>query len=275
MPSFAIDSNPLFPRIMSTLREPNALGAYLLVPAVSLALLLFRPYKRDVRVLLGGALGLHVLAILLSQSRSAWLALAVAVAFGLWWQYEAWLIGFIRRFWYLGAAALVLLASGGLLIKDTHFFQAYVVHTSEARTSELDSNELHWLFAKQGLEGIADQPLGHGPGTAGLASIQNPAGSFLTENYYIQIGYEVGVVGLTVFIGVNVWLYVRIYQRRDLWAGVLLGAFWGYAVTNMLLHTWSNEAVVAQWWILAGMAAVSLSATQQLPKRRTQPTKER
>src|SRR6266511_6229297 len=56
LPSFSIDSNPLFPRIMSTLREPNALGAYLILPTTVLSLLLFAARDRSKRLLLGGAL---------------------------------------------------------------------------------------------------------------------------------------------------------------------------------------------------------------------------
>jgi len=32
----------------------------------------------------------------------------------------------------------------------------------------------------------------------------------------------------------------------------LLASFWGLIATNMLLHTWSNEAVAVVWWMLAG-----------------------
>lgn len=259
LPSFAIDSNPSFPRIMSTLREPNALGAYLIVPSLALILLVCKATERPKRLIFGGCLGLHLLALALTQSRSAWLAFAVSVVIALLWQYRAWFVGFIKKFWYVWIALLIALGSSALLIKDTHFFQAYIIHTSEARTSELDSNELHWLFAKRGLEGMVEQPLGHGPGTAGLVSIQNPGGSFLTENYFIQLGYEVGIFGLALFIAVNVWLYRLIWRRKDIWSVVLLSSFWAYVITNMFLHTWSNEAVAAQWWILAGMAAASVT----------------
>jgi hypothetical protein len=115
------------------------------------------------------------------------------------------------------------------------------------------------------LVGAARDPLGHGPGTAGLASIQNPAGGQLTENYYVQIAYELGAVGALLFIMFNIWLYVRIRRRGDYMATILLASFWGYVVTNMLLHTWSNEAVTAQWWLLAGMALALGTTSRVLP----------
>ena len=122
------------------------------------------------------------------------------------------------------------------------------------QVADLDSNDLHVLLAKQGLEGIVSQPFGHGPGTAGLVSIQNPDGGQLTENYYIQIGYEVGIVGLVVFLVLNALVYLRLWRRGDYVSVILCSSFWAYVLINMLLHTWSNEAVATQWWLFAGVA---------------------
>jgi len=83
-PFFLIDTNNVI-RIMSTLREPNALGAYLILPATALLALFLRTKDSNKRIMLGGALILHLLAILLTFSRSAWVAVALALALVLWW----------------------------------------------------------------------------------------------------------------------------------------------------------------------------------------------
>jgi O-antigen ligase len=254
-PAFFIDDNPLFPRIMSTLREPNALGAYLILPTTILGLLAFQMRDLKKRVLLAGLFGLHLAAIFLTQSRSAWAAVVVSLGLAFFWQHRTWLTLVVRRFWYIGAALVVVAVSGAYLLRDSHFVQGYIVHTSTARTSNINSNNYHALLVRQGLEGILHQPLGHGPGTAGLVSIQNPNGGQLTENYYVQIGYEIGVIGAVLFIAANVWLYIQLWRRKNYIGVAMCASFWAYVVTNMLLHTWSNEAVVAQWWILAGMVA--------------------
>ena len=264
-PAFSIDDNPEFPRIMSTLREPNVLGAYLIVPLTALTVLFFRVKDTGRRFMLSGAFGLHGLALLLTFSRSAWLAAALAVVLALWWQNQEWVARTIKRFWPAMIAAVLLIAATGFLMKDTHLYQQYIVHSNSQETvDDLDSNDYHALLVEQGLHGVADKPLGHGPGTAGIVSIQNPDGGQLTENYYIQIAYEIGIVGAALFIGLNLWMYIRIWRGRTMLAVILCASFWGYVVTNMLLHTWSNEAVAAQWWILAGMA---LAASQAPPKR--------
>lgn len=252
-PAFFIEDNPDLPRIMSTLREPNALGAYLILPAAALLTLLFKEQKPRVRYMFAIALLLHLVAIFLTFSRSAWLGVALALTLVVWWQVGRTILQWLRRFWPLVVGFAIVVLGLAFAMRNTEFFQRYIVHSEPTeQIADLDSNDLHLLLTKQGLEGIADKPLGHGPGTAGLVSIRNPNGGLLTENYYIQIGYEVGVIGLAIFIALNVFVYIRLWRQGNDLARVLCAGFWAYVLTNMLLHTWSNEAVAAQWWLLAG-----------------------
>jgi hypothetical protein len=256
-PAFYIDDNTSLPvRIMATLREPNALGAYLIVPIMCLARLALASTESKRRLILAAMLVVHMGALALTQSRSAMLGLLLAGSLFAWWQYRQWIVQTAKRFWLLIAALIVVGAGGVYAIRDTAFFESYIVHSNQnEQVEDLDSNDYHTLFIQRGLEGIQEDPLGHGPGTAGLASIQDPKGSFLTENYYIQIGYELGLLGLALFVAINVWLYRLVRHGGSPWGPVLLASFWAYFVTNMLLHTWSNEAVAAQWWILSGLLA--------------------
>jgi O-antigen ligase len=258
-PSFFIDEKANLPRIMSTLREPNALGAYLILPFAAITLFLMR-LRDNRRLMLVGAWLLHGLAILLTFSRSAWLGAALAVALVVWWQYSAQFVRFIKRYWWVVAATVLLLALVGFVVRNDQSVKSYITHSTPGGSAQNPhSNGYHWLFVRQGIDGIVAQPGGHGPGTAGIVSIQNPNGSFLTENYYVQIAYEVGVPGLAVLIAISVVVYLRIYRRHDYVPAVLLSSFWAYVLTNMLLHTWSNEAVAAQWWLLAGLAIVGMT----------------
>ena len=263
-PAFFIDDKAGFPRIMSTLREPNALGSYLLVPLTLLSVLWFKVKESRQKLVLAGAFGLHALAIFLTFSRSAWIGAVLAVGLGLAWQYKAWVMGIVRRWWPVAAGLLLVFSIVAYVQRDHSFVESYISHTSD--DGDLSSNDYHWLFFKQGVEGIIAQPFGHGPGTAGLASIQNPEGSFLTENYYVQVGYEVGIFGLLIFLAINVLLYKQLWQRRtEIWPTVLLARFWAYVLINMLLHIWSNEAVACQWWILAGLV-LGISTKQNAAK---------
>lgn len=256
-PFFLIDTNSDLIRVMSTLREPNAFGAYLIVPVTALLALWFRTKNSNKRLVLGGALGLHLLALFLTFSRSAWLGAAAALGLVVWWQLNERKPQLARRFLLISGVLAASIIITGWSIRNTHFFQQYIIHSNPTEeVADLDSNDYHNLLLKQGLEGVRAEPLGHGPGTAGLVSIQNPGGGQLTENYYVQIAYEVGVIGALLFVAFNGWVYVLIRGRGrpDMVAVILCASFWGYVITNMLLHTWSNEAVAAQWWVLAGMA---------------------
>ncbi len=269
-PAFAIDDNASFPRIMATLREPNALGAYLMLPIAAMVALLFRLRDANKRLIIGGALGLHLLAVLLTFSRSAWLATAVVALLVVWWQKRTWVLNYARRFWPMVALIIVLVGIIGYSQRHSHLFQQYIVHSNPSeQVQDLDSNDYHSLLVTEGLKGVQEAPLGHGPGTAGIVSIRNPNGGQLTENYYIQIAYEVGILGASLFIAVNIWFCVKLWQRRDLYSVILCASFLGYVLTNMLLHTWSNEAVAAQWWILAGMALAAGSKTVRSSKQNT------
>ncbi len=264
-PSFFIDDNPALPRIMSTLREPNALGAYLLLPITLLTALVIK-IRDSRRILLGGLLILHGLALFLTFSRSAWLGAIVAVIIVIWWSYKGNVTSLFKRYWPVLVITSLLLVVGGYAARNTTVFQGYITHATMDETNDLDSNDHHIQLIQRGVEGVIEQPLGYGPGTAGLASIRDPAGGQLTENYYVQIAYEVGIIGLLVFLAVTVLVYRQLWLRRDFIATVLIASFWGYVLINMLLHTWSNEAVAAQWWLLAGAALVPLQ--QPKPNRR-------
>lgn len=264
-PAFFIDDNPAFPRIMSTLREPNSLAAYLLLPIGLITVLLVRYRVRQKQVLLAGLLLIHGLALYLTQSRSALLASFITVGLVCIWQYHVGLGTSLKRWWPLAAAVAVTACVGLYTLRNDSHIRGLISHSTPdaGQVNDLDSNDYHWLFLKQGVEGIAHNPVGHGPGTAGLASIQNPAGSFLTENYYIQVGYEVGVVGLALFIAINIWLYRRLRHSDSSLAVALIASFWGYVIMNMLLHIWANEAVAAQWWMLAGVVIYATQSSDQ------------
>jgi hypothetical protein len=262
--AFFIDDNPLYPRVFSTLREPNALGAYLILPTAALTLLCFEVKEARKKVLLAGASLLHIVAITLTFSRSAWAGAVLAIVLVIWWHYKVWLLSKSKQYWPLLAALVIILAGGLYLMRDTSFVHQYVVHSDQVRKNNgPDSNGYHTILIQEGLHGIRVEPFGHGPGTAGLVSIHNPDGGQLTENYYIQIGYETGVIGALLFIGLNVWIFIRLWRRKDMYAGILCASFVAYVLTNMLLHTWSNEAVAGQWWILAGMALVTAPETKK------------
>lgn len=264
-PAFFIDDKPDLPRIMSTLRDPNSLGAYLILPiAVLVGAWLKKP---RLRMMLTGLLLLHGLALLLTFSRSAWVGAVVAAGIVFVWHFKDKTKTILKNYWPYVVAAVAALLIGAFLLRDQYFVQNVIFHSDE-NTQLADSNSLHAQFAENGLRGIIDQPLGHGPGTAGLVSIQT-SNVVLTENYFIQVGYEVGILGLALLLFLMFYICRLLYLRGDFYSQALLAAFAGITFCGLLLHTWSNEAVACQWWLLAGLV---IGARNTLPaKKRANP----
>ncbi|MGH7158322.1 MAG: O-antigen ligase family protein [Candidatus Saccharimonadales bacterium] len=252
--AFFIDNNPALPRIMSTLREPNSLGAYLVLPIAAITALLATKRNILTRPVMAGILSLHLLAIFLTHSRSAWLAGLLAVGVVLFCVHRKRAADMAKRFWpllLLGALSAVLIVFS---LRSTSIFETYIVHTDDPQFNEQSSTDYHYQYIEDATRDVLSQPLGHGPGTAGPTSLHNPEGGKITENYYLQIAYEVGVAGLLVFVAIATFVYLTLVKRKDVFGIILIASFWGYVVANMFLHTWGNEAVATQWWLLAGAA---------------------
>ncbi len=248
-PAFYIDDKPDLPRIMSTLRDPNSLGAYLILPITILTLAWFK--KRRLRIFIAGLFLLHSLALFLSFSRSAWIGALLSIMLVTLWGNLKYLREFFRKSWVFLLAFLVIFGVGTYIFQDQYAVKNIIFHADE-NTKLADSNTLHTRYALEGLEGIAEKPLGHGPGTAGLVSIRSKK-VMLTEDYFIQIGYEVGIIGLVLLLGACFIILRRLYKSSGILPRSLLASFAGITVCALLLLTWSNEAVAATWWLTAGL----------------------
>lgn len=252
-PNFFIDDKPDLPRIMSTIRDPNSLGAFLILPIVILLGALIKGWKTNRRMLLSGLLLLHTLALFLTFSRSAFLAALLAAAAFLAFSYRNPLIRGAKRFAIPLAVGLVLIIGGAFILRDQYVVQNVILHSDES-TTLADPNELRVALVQKGIDGVIDDPEGHGPGTAGLVSTKLPNG-LLTENYYLQIAYEVGLLGLLIFLGLLYFILKTLWaSRKNALAIYLLASFAGLAFMNLLLHTWANEAVTAAWFLLTGLS---------------------
>ncbi len=263
-PIFFIDDKPDLPRVMSTLRDPNSLGAFLLVPLTIITLFLLQKWQnKNARTLLLGLFGLHILTLLLTFSRAAWAGAIIALSLALGLKFKSQIIKTTRRFWPFLALGLVTIIAGAFLLRDQYFIQNVIFHSDETTTAQLDSNDLHVEFIKKGVGGIQNKPLGHGPGTAGIVSIQNKNGSYLTENYYVQIAHEVGIAGLVLFMALLAIVLWTLYRKEPgILEVALLATSIAYALMALLMHLWTNEAVAAQWWLLAGFCLGASTITR-------------
>jgi len=260
-PMFFIDDKPDLPRVMSTLKDPNSLGAYLIFPILLSGYALIKSEvnkKLFIRTFRRGTLaamsGVMLLALFLTFSRGALLALMLSTVTILSIATGERVWRFIKKQLFYVVAAIFLFSFIIFQFRNTYVFQNLVFHADQS-TVLADPNELRVSLTQDAVNKIVDTPLGHGPGTAGLVSIKNPKGGLLTENYYLQIAYEVGWVGITLFIVVLCLIGRQLYilSRKNPASAVLFSSLVGYLFYSLLIHLWSNEAIALQWWLLAGL----------------------
>lgn len=260
-PLFFIDDKPDFPRVMSTLKDPNSLGAFLIVPILLSGYAYFkkevnnklfiRPFKRGTLL---GLTGIMLLALGLTFSRGAVLAMVLSTVTLLYIVTGQRVLGFVKQHWIYFVASLLLVLFFAFQIRNTYVFQNVFFHADQATVLE-NPNELRVSLFRNVVDDVGRTPLGHGPGTAGLVSINNPNGGILTENYYLQIAYEVGWLGLALFVAIVSLIGYQLYNiaRKSPAGAVLFASLVGYLFYSLLIHLWSNEAVALQWWLIAGV----------------------
>ncbi len=255
LPVFYIDDKPDLERSMSTLRDPNSFGSYIIIIlAISLTYFLVSK-NQDFKKAMAGFVALSILALWFTFSRSAWIGAIAAMASVFLLRLQSAGKLHIPKKYLLVTAAIVVIGVAVLFpLRNSYFVQNVILHADESTVLE-DPNELRVRFWKESIEAVVQNPLGHGPGTAGLASIRNNMqGTILNENYYFQLLHEVGVLGFAMFLAIIILVAKRLYERvKSPLALALLASLAGLLITNFLAHIWSNEAVAYTWWGLAGL----------------------
>lgn len=246
-PYVLIDENPDALRAFATLRGPNDFGAYLILPLI-LSLLFARKNKWFLAASMTMLVGIFA-----SGSRSAWVGAAVSLGvlavltFG---------TRVLRSRKAIGAviAGIILLCSVAIAAVSIPAVRLAVFHSSPGDSSLTEgSTDKHWEATAQGVGRVIEQPLGCGAGCAGPASYYSDAAK-ISENYYIQIAEETGVVGLILWIGLVVIMAGRLWhQRADWMAQALFASFIGVSVIGFWLHVWSDDPLSLTWWLLAGL----------------------
>lgn len=261
-PYQTIDGNEDLKRIQSTLRGANPLGAYLILSLVAIAAFIKRRALRYLLLLMG------FFVLFYSFSRSGWIGSLIGLWLLSWWM----LLKKHHRTWVISSVMIlfVIIGSTFYLFKSQPLAKDALLHTSDASRSSVSSNEARRESLKNGFYDVTHQPFGGGPGTAGPASYRNnPLPTRISENYFLQIGQEVGVVGLLTFIAINGVVARNLWvKRQELLARVLLASLAGITFVNLISHAWTDDTLSLIWWGLAGicLAPVYKSRLKSRPK---------
>jgi hypothetical protein len=266
-PFATVDQNMQFVRIQSSLRGSDPLGAYLVVilaaiTAVVAGLVLRRnrarneAYRKAMPWVLAGVATLVVLYF--TYSRSAYIGALLAMAGAVWCSMPS---SAVRR-WLLVSGIVVCVVFGGAVFALRHnpTFEDTFFHTSQLSKSQHSSNQNHTTALESGVHDMVHDPFGRGPGSAGPASEHNIKPARISENYFLQIGQEAGVLGLGLFVAITFLVGKLLWDKRDeQLAMVMLVSLVGLTFVNLLLHAWADDTLAYIWWGLAGVAVGSIA----------------
>ena len=250
-------------RIQSTFSGPNQLGVWLLIP-FSVAIV------ECIRRKLVGywVIGLLGAALLLTFSRAAWIGAAVILLMSVWLYVPN--MRKLLGYWVIGLLGVVVV--GAVAFPE--------IFLREVSTSG------HWRRPMEAVRLIAAHPWGLGLGSAGPAQNRlsdscvflaegadtswakdrpnlcvflgdqqvQPVGRtctcpLLPENWYLQVGVELGVLGMMLFVTLVVLLIFRLLPTS-----YFLLPFVGVSVAALFLHAWEDSAVSYTVWVLLASA---------------------
>ncbi len=254
-------------RIQSVMSGPNQLGLWLLLPfSVGCVMWVKKPtFGWTLFILLTG------FAIDLTFSRAAWIAASVImIVLLIRYRYYKLLGGFIT----IGILAVImtLIFLPSILLRAT-------------------SNREHFARPVVALQTMIAHPFGLGLGSAGPATNRTsdacvhlsqgddaswakdhpnlcvyiddeqvqPADRtcicpFLPENWYIQMGVELGWLGFTLYlllIGlITRTSYLATSKFRSIFGQLTFMSFLGISIAALFLHAWEDSAIAYTVWIL-------------------------
>ncbi|MDF2984983.1 MAG: O-antigen polymerase [Eubacterium sp.] len=239
------------PRVFSVVGSPNVLGC-LLALLIPLAISLIFTEKHVLQKLLYTcASGLMGICILLTGSRSSWIALGCALI----------IYSVLSKRYYLiiGLFAVAIMAYS--FVPSVQSRIDYMLNPEYIVSSFRGGRFARWPKA---LELFYNNLLfGYGFGKFGgsVATINQVKGAFYVDNYYIKAAVEMGIFGLVTFLltlynGV-IWSLRASYKVEDkTLKGIIqsgFGAMVGILITNVVLNNFDAPSVTTYFWTIAAI----------------------
>lgn len=240
-------------RVGSVFANPLTLGFYLVI---GLALALEQVIRSRAGAVASVLVGVFALALIFTQTRSAILAGLVAAVLA------------FRPAPGRGQAAriryLMIVVAGVSLALPVAGATGLTERTTGAVTGSDPSAQAHRGSFGDGIGAILDNPLGTGLGTSAGQGQRFGTAEVITENYYLQVGVELGVPMMIVFVILTITVLRRlnaaVRSHPSIDAGATRGAFAGIAVGALFLHTWNDIATAWTLWALAGVILATSGA---------------
>ncbi|MCF6097223.1 O-antigen ligase family protein [Thermovorax subterraneus] len=252
----------LFPeitmRVYATLENPNVLAEYLVFVVPVVLAFIWTSDKVERKLTFCGMLGIILTCLVMTLSRGGWLGLAVAVLI--------FALAVDRRLF----AALMLIAA-----LSPVFLPTVIINRIASIGSLEDSSNAYrvtiWVAT---LRMLKDYWLtGLGLGLQAFSKVYRDymiAGTpaLHSHNFYLQLGLEMGILGLVSFIWF-VWAELKGINRimrvgnteKAVFAVAVAGAISGHLFHGLFDHVWFSPRIGMTFWEMAGiLAALTASA---------------
>lgn len=201
-------------------------------------------------VAVAAATVLVALGVVLTQTRDAVLASGVVLALAVRPLAGRRRSARIRLAAILVAAAVVIVPIG--------VRAGLATRTSTAINGSDQSTQQHLSALSGGARALVHQPLGRGLGTGATNGLRfSVAGTLTSEDQYLQIGNETGILSLLPFLALTglvargLWRAGRAAGRGP--AAAWTGAFIGLALAGLLLQVWLSLVAAVIVWTAVGM----------------------
>ncbi|WP_313559400.1 O-antigen ligase family protein [Ruminiclostridium cellobioparum] len=239
------------PRVFSFVGSPNVLGC-LLAMLIPLAIsLIFSEEDVIQKLLYTAASGIMGICILLTGSRSSWIALGCALI----------IYSILSRKYYLIIGLFVVAILAYTMVSSVRSRIDYMLDPAYIVSSFTGGRFARWpkalgMFYNNLLFGE-----GFGRFGGSVATINKVKGAFYVDNYYIKAAVEMGIFGLVTFLAVLyngvVWSLRASYKVEDKVSRGLIqsgfGAMVGILVTNVVLNNFDAPSVTTYFWTIAAV----------------------
>jgi len=241
-----VDKSETTVRIISTLRGPNSLGAYLVIAIALFVFVAFQKQKKWQVLLLSGLAS--TLVLYRTYSRAAWIAVPLSSFLFLVLYFKS----ARKRILIVSSVLFIALVSTIIIFRNSSLVQKTVFHINPSEASQVNSDDMRLESLQIAVSDITNKPLGHGVGSSGIASFRGDK-PYITENYILEVTYQLGILGglllITIYILVGKMLIKNLADPLVL---VLFCSFIGIMIISLSWPVWSDETVAYTWWGLAG-----------------------
>jgi hypothetical protein len=118
------------------------------------------------------------------------------------------------------------------------------------------STSSHLRNLRDGLEAVLENPAGFGLGNAGVVAKRTGVDIKAGESTYTELGVDIGIVGLALFVAWSVALLLLLF-RREAWVAA--------AFATVLLLGLQTDVIGIHWLAVSAWAAAGIVASRPQP----------